>query len=54
MFGPEKGSWSVEGDTLVLKYRMNAEEERIHRWPIQEQSGSEVVLNGERWQRVRN
>jgi hypothetical protein len=55
LVGPEKGEWKVEGDTLVLSYTSPGNEavENTRRFRINEMSGDEIVLSGDRWRRLR-
>ncbi len=52
LLGPERGSWRVEANELVLSGAEPSGAKREVRWPINEMSGDEVVLAGERWRRV--
>ncbi len=51
LLGPEKGTWAVEGEVLVLSRTDDKGVERTVRLPIHHLSGDAVVLGDERWVR---
>ncbi len=51
--GPEKGSWHVDGDVLVLGSHDDHDVETTKRMPINSLSGDELVLAGDRWKRAK-
>lgn len=53
LVGPEKGAWRVEGDTLLLVRRDPQGSEETERWAIADLADDAVVLDGDRWRRVR-
>jgi hypothetical protein len=52
VFGPEKGSWHVEGDKLVLLSHNTEGVEETRRLAIDSIGRSEIVLAGDRWRRA--
>jgi hypothetical protein len=53
LVGPEKGSWRVDGDVLVLASHDDRGVETTKRLPINSLSGDELVLAGDRWKRTK-
>jgi len=52
ILGPERGTWRVESDALVLVKRDEDGVETSKKLPISELGSEQAVLGGERWRRL--
>lgn len=53
MLGPETGTWSVEGASVVLVRRETSGEETLRKLPMASLTSDSVMLAGERWTRIK-